>query len=309
MEFAFFLDMGHLAFLTTQVESHPGWTTTSNIVFFNMTSNLTQDKRFPITDDLLIRHTEGSSSFLQFIAIDSPVGPFSTVWLNMIDYDPDFQSFSFPNFRRTQAIGISSNNQALVGYNAELGELKLALIDFELEADDYYHYPVINDVTIIDLPEDYLASVDRLFVLDNEFIMQTNFGSFHIDEAGQLTSLDIWLYQVFEQNNALYALGRNFMIEDFIYTSYDNGRTWNELAPFNNTSIYNTVLHKKADGLVLSNSDQIFSFELVANQIQLKEYDNTSLEGKLITSVSEYNDSIYVSSFSGVYRKHVEEFY
>lgn len=72
--------------------------------------------------------------------------------------------------------------------------------------------------------------------------------------------------------------------------------------------------YKKIDDKIIGYcNSQIFelNIKIDANkyELSLTELDNDGLEGKIITSVSKFDNKIYLTSFSGVYYKDYDDFF
>ena len=93
-----------------------------------------------------------------------------------------------------------------------------------------------------------------------------------------------------------------------MFYSTDNGFTWTEgyETPWELVLLNYAKINGKLIGYRYA---QLFEITINENEFQAKELDNDGLEGKSITSVSKFDNKVYLTSLSGVFYKPVDEFF
>ncbi|MFM7855830.1 MAG: hypothetical protein ACKO96_28895, partial [Flammeovirgaceae bacterium] len=83
-------------------------------------------------------------------------------------------------------------------------------------------------------------------------------------------------------------------------TSSDNGYNWNSYSGFPQAMATGTY-YTLQDSLTYAIGNQIYSAKFDLPNATFKELKNDGLEGNRITSISAFNDSIYITTSTGVF--------
>ena len=111
------------------------------------------------------------------------------------------------------------------------------------------------------------------------------------------------LYKIFEDSGRLIGFGANN-----IFSSSDNGLTW--IKGGETPWLIASVNFAKIDGKIIGyRYAQLWEVSTTETSFNFKELDNDGLDGKMITSVSEFDDKVFITSLSGVYRRPSDEFF
>lgn len=232
-----------------------------------------------------------------------PLQDFFNLVVHMTEVDPNFRRFELAPVSRYEAIALSDNNMALVPYTTMDHQMKLLLVKFEVEKRPY-SYPgekiSLKETKIIDMPNNG-HQFGHVRSLNNFFYVSTQNGLVRISEEGVLEN--VWsnhlVYSIFNQKGKLYSTAWN-IDRLTLYTSTD-GRNWIPVADLSDL-LRNLTFYPVGDDLLLGvYNSQLFELDLTT--MQIRELDNTGLEGHYITSVAKVKEKVYVGTQSGLFTK------
>ena len=267
--------------------------------------------RLPIATDVFVGL--GASS-IGFFSTQNPVFGNHFLWVNLLDLDPDFALFEFPPYQISTAPVINQNNQCIVPYfNYDTtedgiriieGVAKFALFDLTIEDLGGNDHIDTSQVRLVDGPENIGPIISLHTVGDNFFVTGLN-QTFRLDN--QLTweiAVEERLYKIFEYQNTLYA----FSGQNFLYQADLSGNNWNKLGSVDNDfQLLNYGIIN--DQLIGYFNSQLFEIEIDSENINAREIENDGLFGHEITSVMEFNGTVYVSTLSGVFTRSIGSFF
>lgn len=257
--------------------------------------------KFPFNEKVFVVAENG---ILYFKLNTDPLQDFFNLVVHMTEVDPDFRRFELIPVNRYEAIALSDNNMALVPYTTIDHQMKLLLVKFEVEErpDSYPGEKIsLKESKIIDLPNNGFK-FGHIKSLNNFFYVSTQNGLVRISEEGVLEN--VWsnhlIYSIFKHKGNLYSTAWN-IDRLTLYTSTD-GRSWIPVADYLRDLVRNLSFYPVSDDLLLGvYNSQLFELDLTT--MQIRELDNTGLEGHYITSVAKVKEKVYVGTQSGLFSK------
>lgn len=227
--------------------------------------------------------------------------------INLKEIDPTFQAFAFIPAWLGESIKISSKNVCLIPYqsSSEQSVLKVLRVKFAIQKSSTQSDPdalSIISTEILSIPEFYPSSLYLFEEFDNKFYLSGSQNLWSIADSGEPTLLlDRTAYKMFKQNNRLFAIAFDGLYSSANGTSWANSGTVaaKTFETMNYVSLSNTLL-------IGYKNDQLFHVNLLENKIY--ELDNTGMKGHAITSISQFKDKVYLTTFSGVFTKDSADF-
>lgn len=251
------------------------------------------DIKLPICKDYFISYSSNLGAIYFY-----PTGyPFEAKGFDFKKIDSTFLRFNSLHAALGQCIAINNQNQSLIPYYDKDFNLKFTLIDIELDAKIDYYIDTIKTKKI-SITDEYQRNLYLIESIEDVFFISTSSKSYRIDSHGDILKiLDERIAKVFELNGVYYGLGYKKL-----YHSLNKGLTWSNVSEIEPvmTSINYANINREIIGYRNSQLWHITSDNTI---MTIKELVNDGLEGNLITSVSEFNSKIYVSTLSGVYFK------
>ncbi|MEH0156007.1 hypothetical protein V6R21_17805 [Limibacter armeniacum] len=307
----FFLESGFLGHIfiedTTEVALH-------SILYgysFHYQDNF---RKFPITPNLWIGLGSGG-----YFEISSPHDPFSNyaeVGLSMSKLDNSFKDFAFHFYQRHEQLYVNNKNQCLIPFeSSDESQVKFLLINTVVEDMGYEYFVDTLSTKIIPRPENeperinfsYLVNCieDKFYLtgIDETYLLSAD-EEFHIIDEHSIR-------KIFKIDGVYYGL--TYKAEQGVKTfkmlsSYD-GINWQVFADPVREDLH-LFNYKEIDGKTLAYiGDHIIHFYKTDVTIEFKEISNIGLEGNQITSISEFNGRVYVTTLSGVFIKDIEDFW
>lgn len=304
---------GYTSFTSMVADSldHPDGTRGSNIVHFAQWFTQPVNEKLPIGPDFFVSAVP--NGFMAFISNRSPVTESVSIYLDMKNIDNGFSNFYQIHFSRGEKIVINDRNQVLVPYQAfEPNETyvnsspKLALINaiYDSISIEFTHRIDTISTQLISINDEYQNFVIALESIGANFFVTTDGKVYRIDSDGRMTTvLNERLYRIFEDAGRLLGFG-----DGHIYSSVDDGLTWAKggESPWEITGMNFTTIGGK---VVAYRFAQLWEVSTTETSFDFKELDNDGLDGKTITSVSEFDSKVFVTSLAGVYHRPSEEFF
>ena len=251
--------------------------------------------QMPVSSELFLTANE---RIALITSTQNPVSDVSNFYLDMEKVDPGFQGFDFPHFSRSQAMAINSRNQCLIPYVTE-GHWNLLLADVTLRANE-----IVDTLqTQIYSQPNVSFGWTRLNVFDDVFYVSRLNGTYRIDATREMRQVtDVGFYRMFEVDDTLYGL--DF---DELYASQD-GITWAFIG--NLDPVFSELKFTKIENKTIAfRFSQIWIVEETAEGFNITELDNEGLFGHQINSIAVFNGKVYLSTFSGVFSKDLEDFF
>ena len=274
------------------------------------------NRKIPITSQITIAYQEtdpevGKVNFISTTNYGS-ANSYLT-YLYMGEIDTTFIGFSFDRPTWNDCIAINNNGQALIPYKSlPEGEFQLRLLLVNTHQTGNSMYPTeILGTKIIKIEDEYENSVNYLQSINDIFFVTTDSKTYVINSEGNFAEKfdDYHLYSIIPKNGTLYAFGYDFKLKqhEFIHST-NNGMLWNkistsdaEISYLNFTEIKNNII-----GYWRS---QIWQFTLNNDGYSVVELDNDGLVGKIITSMAEYKEKVYATTYSGLFYQDVDNLF
>ena len=206
-----------------------------------------------------------------------------------------------------QKFGLNDNNQVLVVYHDienTVSGFKAALLNVKYDPSQTFNKLSIEKTQII--PLNYFDQNDftHIFIHDQNFFVSNYDGTYKINSDGthKLVSNE-FISDAFELNGDLYG----FNLSKY-FKSFDGGDTWHNIGecdPF-----YGKFNYKYINGRVIGyRYSQLAEVVIKDDQIVFEELKADGMEHHDITSISEINNRVFVTTLSGVYSKSLEDFF
>lgn len=264
----------------------------------------------PMSDNIF---GEARGSVMHFRATAEPVTGGADLILDAKKLDPDFVAFSLVYSYHNESFSISDNDVALVPYryfNSETLESGLSyfLVKMELKntAQNYTSIRLKEALTV--RPLENGGNVRLMAHHDSNFYVTTDWGLYKITEEGEinLQMPEQIVYSFFSHKRSMYTISRNQRTQSHGLFRSETGDSWSHKMHLSN--IFERLIYYAIsdDILLASSGSQIFEVTLGEDQIQVKELDNTGLDGHYITAVIMLKDKVYISTQSGLFSKNIE---
>lgn len=142
----------------------------------------------------------------------------------------------------------------------------------------------------------------------NSFFVNLERDLYKIDTLGNYSKvLNQNIFQMINLSDSLIAFGRDFKT----YLSIDQGESWNTFLEFpkddfvgSNASYHNfEVIDNKIIAYPRGGIDQLYYLRMEENAFRIDTIPSDGLENTDITSISEFNEKIYITTLSGLYYK------
>lgn len=158
------------------------------------------------------------------------------------------------------------------------------------------------------LPPSTYASPVSIYSFHNSFFVTGNgvFRRYETDNTFKdLLSLGFGEYAgtMFSFNNELYAV-----ITNKLYSSSDQGETWQpKYETTGGTGFGAFQYHPMGNVLLASTNDKLYHFDLTSSEAKVQEIVNEGLENNFITNVGYFNDTVFVGTRSGTFKRSFNE--
>jgi hypothetical protein len=258
--------------------------------------------KFPMGDELYMDLLEGSR--ISFNSIKRPIDYATGAQLVPSSLDSTYSKYYLDFLIKDEVAALSDQNQAMFSFRSTEGN-KLALVKIRQNAQRDYH---IHSQEVI--PFSALDNSTRLGLIrsvNSVFYVGTDQGFFRIDSTGQhLKVLENSVFRVFKSDGQLYATGG----PDKLFISQDNGVNWTTHFGLPEDFVY-AHYFEIGDSLIGMSTfgPNLFTLHLTDSQWRARYLDDKGLEGYYLTSIVEFNDSIYISSLDGIFTKSLQDFY
>ncbi len=260
--------------------------------------------RLPISKYFFL---EAEGKWLRFTNSEYPVYDEAAASIDLQTLEPDFIEINFGGSYQIGAIDINENGQCLVPIYTKSTENNIIAYLFNTSLKDEMKIR-ISDTTKISIfnPSPIESQyVNCLKAIKDYFIISVDGGTFKIYSNGDYKKiLDTSIYNIFRHGDTLYALKQFRQL----FISKDEGETWDS---FQNYPDYLVLANYfvLGDSIIASRNSDMFTVKFSDNQYIIRPLLNDGLESNEITSISQFRDSIYVSTYSGLYFKGKSKFY
>lgn len=275
----------------------------NNIFHYYSSTNI--DMKLPITDKY---HIENFSNTAYKLQSHSPM------YSKILNFDTisNFIDIGFPFSNATYS--------RLISFNEQQNQVVFSICrDTNLHLAKFYDFKIVNfhfdGGIIIDSVVNsrissvnyavYCTSIESFY---NKYFVGTDNGFYIIYADGTnrllFEGLNNRVVKVFKLNNKLYA------VSDFkIFESLDEGENW--ILKYQSGNYLSNVLYYTLNDstLLYTTSTKIYRMFLDQTTFYSKEVETNVFPNYSITSFSEFKDSVYVTTLSGVYRRLKKDFY
>ena len=180
----------------------------------------------------------------------------------------------------------------------------ICLTDFHLYDDPYEHSGPgfdIDSVRVLEfIDTQAYSSIFHIGSHNENFIVSTDQGNYIITPDGDISQIDIQFYIT----TSFSYLGDWYVKSYFtVYKSIDEGFSWVPVFNISNDPDFFVI----EDKLIAAVNSTIAEVDL-ANSL-IKYLDNNGLALSNITSVSQFQDRVYVTAIGGVFYRQLDEFF
>lgn len=262
-------------------------------------------KKLPISENVVPSIFSDTLIFLgRTFNLGGPAGH-----VGIRDFSKDFSLMrmsSFLNGRLTMAL--NNKNQLLLPVQLNPNNERLILLDLDVSEDPFGFSTRIKIKTFqIIAPPTSIGDTGLYFIQDmgDDFIVSRSASTYKIGSTGQVTKINNQAtYQLFTFSGKIFCIGFDNMI-----VSLDGGNSWKE---FKNVppEWRGGVMQPIGDSLIFSYLSKFFSVKIKdSGEFSLRELRNDGIEENEVTTLTNFNDSIYATTYSGVYYKSKKDFF
>jgi hypothetical protein len=262
-------------------------------------------KKLAITKDLYVEMSL-ISHYMRIAKVKDPENSNLSPLVDLKLYDEYFTNFNFDSYAYNPSLAINDLNQLLISVytNTPDNKVYVYLLDVDitslvLKIANFKKIAIPGVANLGGSHPNYIKAIDDFF------LVSTADGTQKVYSDGAVKKvLNSRILEVFKKNGKLYA----FFEPDKLYISKDNGETWKEFVGID-SRIVNALYYNVGDSLTFYKGSQLFSAKFEEANYSIRELKNEGIEGNQITSISEFNDSVFVTSYSGVFYKSKSHFF
>lgn len=251
--------------------------------------------------------------FLYFKSVNNPVTSGSGILLDIGDVDPQFRDFRLVLSNSSESFAISENHVALVPYtylNEQTGRhsLRYLLVKLAVEPNYFEDDKIVLKETRILTPAEEGGYVRYMRSHQGNFYVGTDWGFYRITENGEIhfQMPDQVAFTSFEHRGELYTMARHGRKQNHSLFRSMSDHGWSLDAQLGNTAEWLSYHAISNEILLASYNSQIFEVEPGIDKLNVRELDNTGLEGHAITSIAMIGDKVYIGTQSGMFSKAAE---
>ncbi len=262
-------------------------------------------KKLPISEKVVPSIFSDTLIFLsRTFDLGGPAG-----YVGIRDFSKDFSLMRMSSFFNGRlSMALNNKNQLLLPVQLNPNNERLILLDLDVSKDPLgFSTPIkVKTFQTISLPTS-IGDIGLNFIQDigDDFIVSRSASTYKISPAGQWTKINNQAtYQLFSFSGKIYCIGFDNMI-----VSSDGGNSWKE---FKNVppEWRGGVMQPIGDSLVFSYLSKFFSVKIKdSGEFSLRELRNDGIEDNEVTTMTNFNDSIYATTYSGVYYKSKKDFF
>ena len=161
--------------------------------------------------------------------------------------------------------------------------------------------------------DEYKNSVYFMTSYYNSFFVNLEREFYRIDTLGNSQNvLHQSIYQMIQISDSLIAFG----IDDQTYLSTDHGESWKNFLKIpkkdfteSNACYHNfEVINKKIIAFPICDVGKLYQLSIKDDKFQVDTIPSDGLERQDITSISEFNGKVYVTTLSGLFYKELDKF-
>jgi hypothetical protein len=265
-------------------------------------------RKTPINSDIFISGL--FQNYLQIRLTRAPVSNDGAIAVDLKNFDSTYTGVN-SNLRKL-IMEINDRNECLIPYFTTNSDKQTNLLLIKLKKNEedggsYVKYTVDNfKILTINEPTN-LAGWTISFIkwVGNFFLVSKGGSTYKILSDGTITkTLPYGTSEAFRLGSNIHALNE----DGIIAKSSDGGNTW-EVGQGTPQTLAIGTHYPIGDSLVFTNWDFIATVKYTSKSYTIRPLKDDGLVGNRITSVNLFNDSIYVSTTTGVYYKSKKEFF
>jgi hypothetical protein len=246
-------------------------------------------------------------NFLSCSDSRSPTLSQANLNIDFLALDSLFRYFEIPSYKSTPGCGINDENQLLVAYkrrtapNSQQVNTSFYLAKIELSSGA----GPLDTVNQHFIHEDFgIQNITGITTVNSDFYVCGDDIAVRINSAGEIEKLDgPGLTKIYGFGEKLIGIGFKKA-----YASEDDGISWAEIASFDD-SLFELKLHDLDGEIIATFEDKIYHFIDSEGNFLFQEIENEHLEDILITSLSKFDNQVFLTTLSGVFRKGIEDFW
>lgn len=258
--------------------------------------------KFPVNEDLHFDYDENNS--FAFKANDpiahSVAGDF------IINIDSTLIGLKTPTSQRDPLGTINQFNHAVIPFQSIDG-IKILLIGIDGNGNSCngcsFNVDFTKTIPLADLGG--ATNMGSPSSIDGHFFIPTSNGVFKLDTLGSYQKVlnDSEIKTIFDAGDFIGACGNN----NNGYISNDGGDSWQSTSGFP-ISLRDAHFQMIGDSLIAYN-EKLFTLNWFEGQWKPRLLEMDSLMNPYITSLAKFNDTIFISTLNGVYKKSTRSFY
>jgi len=275
--------------------------TDNSVKHYAVSSTFGKLDKFPICNDYFLAFGE---STVYFFATELPVSWQRKAFIEMYDFDLDFANF-YTSFSPCEEVAaINEINQCLFAYKNKDRDCNLCIVTIEDISIDESPRLETTETLKLDIDGGYPQLIKAH---KNSFFISNTNATYKINEQGDYKKvLDHVFMTMFSHNEILYATTEF----DKLFISNDDGESWKIYENYPRDLVLSEY-YDIGDSLIAVSkvNSSIYSLNLNGTNYSYRELNCDGLEGNYLTSISEFKDSVYVTSLTGVFYKSQEDFF
>ncbi len=292
----------------TQIEKNVTAPDSIDLKIYLLPLNNTVFSKLPISDDIFLGNNGNKLSLNTCYNLG---GNAYTEWINLSEIDSLSAGISSIDAFRGDNIGLNTAHQCLVPYDRYIDNTNAVIqkgsnffiITCRIEKTEFEQIQVDKIDKLSFSPEK--GDLFKIESIDEYFFIVLAYNTYRIDKNMDVKLVHEGLINdIFRDGQKYVATGAS----GFLY-SYDEGITWQKKADETDTYFRYATYVSIDDRIIAFINGQIWECDFGENEIVLKELDNDGLEGNKITSISKFENQIYVTSLSGVFNKSATKFF
>ncbi|MBS1682405.1 MAG: hypothetical protein JST48_11885 [Bacteroidetes bacterium] len=196
-------------------------------------------------------------------------------------------------------------NQLLVPFFERITGNQMSPINKMLLLNIDKSQPNINSTIVINIP----TSVEDQFIefvqeVKDYFIVATGVTTYKVSSNGDTLKIsDHGTAKVFTYNNNVYILDfyGNAVVSNNDWLSWHEEKIAEQFA-------YG-LMQSIGDSLIFINNSNFYTLNFRPGYWFLRELENDGIDKEIVTTLTDFNDSIYSTTYSGVYYKSKKDFF
>ncbi len=278
--------------------------------------NYSIKRKIPITDKIFTYYWEKQN----YLVINSTSYPIASYipYFDIKEYDTTFSRINDDGIdKKIEFMAITENMYCLFPYLTKSNEARFLIIrpNYKIHNDKLYVSPNTNTVFVKKVEADVFKNNSYLYFITSyydNFFVNVGHKFYTIDTLGNVNKvLNHNIFQMINLSDSLIAIDANYQT----YLSLDNGNSWEKFLAIscNDFSKSNGCYHnfEVIDNKIIAYPrcavGQLYQLSIEDNNFKIDTIPSDGLELKDITSISEFNEKVYVTTLSGLFYKEIDK--